>query len=56
MDNFSGNTNITGQLDALRSPALTFTAANTSLSLSFDVAHRAFNSSSLDTLKCLYIF
>jgi hypothetical protein len=51
MDNFSGNTNIAGQLDALQSPALTFTSANTSLNLSFDVAHRVYNTTQIDTLN-----
>jgi len=52
MDNYSSNSDITGQIDALRSPALTFTAANTSLNLTFDVSHRPYATSTyIDTLN-----
>lgn len=51
MDNYSSNSDITGQIDALRSPALTFTAANTSLSLNFDVSHRIYGAPLIDSLN-----
>ncbi len=50
MDNFSGNTNITGQRDILRSPALDFSSANNTLKLKFDVSHRRY-SSAIDSLN-----
>ncbi len=52
MDNYSSASDIHGQIDALRSPALTFTAANTSLSLTFDVSHRPYATTNyIDTLN-----
>lgn len=52
MDNYSGSTlDITGQLDALRSPALDFSAANSSLKVRFDVSHRIYNTSTSDSLN-----
>ena len=52
MDNYSSATDIHGQIDALRSPALTFTAANSSLNLTFDVSHRPYATTSyIDTLN-----
>ncbi len=51
MDNYSGATNIAGQLDALRSPALTFTAATSALNLSFDVSHRIYSATYIDSLN-----
>ena len=51
MDNYTSASNMTGQLDALRTPALTFTAANTSLSLTFDVSHRYYGGTYADTLN-----
>lgn len=50
MDNFAGNNDITGQKDALRSPALDFSAANSSLKLKFDVSHRRYGTS-IDSLN-----
>ncbi len=51
MDNFSGAVDVTGQKDALRTPALTFTAANTSLNLTFDVSHKMYSTPNADTLS-----
>ncbi len=51
MDNYTSASNITGQLDALRSPALTFTAANSSLGLTFDVAHKPYGGTYMDSLN-----
>lgn len=51
MDNYSGSTDITGQLDALRTPALSFATANSSLKVKFDVSHRYYGTSNLDTLN-----
>jgi PKD repeat protein len=51
MDNYSSTVTTVGQIDALRSPALTFTAANSSLNLSFDVSHRIYSASYSDTLN-----
>ncbi|MBS1636523.1 MAG: T9SS type A sorting domain-containing protein [Bacteroidetes bacterium] len=51
MDNFSGNTDITGQRDALRTPPLNFTGANSSLRVRFDVSHRVYNTSTNDSLN-----
>ncbi|MES2131488.1 MAG: T9SS type A sorting domain-containing protein, partial [Bacteroidota bacterium] len=50
MDNFSSATSIAGQLDALKSPALNFSTANSSLKVKFDVAHRKYGTS-IDTLN-----
>ncbi len=52
MDNYSSSSDISGQIDALRSPAISFTAANSSLSLNFDVSHRAYGTTTdIDTLN-----
>ena len=51
MDNYSSTVTTVGQLDALRTPALTFTAANSSLNLSFDVSHRIYSASYNDSLN-----
>jgi hypothetical protein len=51
MDNYSGSTNTTGQLDALRTPALSFASANTTTKLKFDVAHRIRSTSITDSLN-----
>ena len=50
MDNFSSSTSIVGQLDALKSPALNFSTANSSLKVKFDVAHRRYGTR-IDTLN-----
>ncbi len=51
MDNYSSASDISGQIDALRSPALTFTGANASLNLSFDVSHKNYSTTDIDTLN-----
>ncbi|MES2764037.1 MAG: T9SS type A sorting domain-containing protein [Bacteroidota bacterium] len=51
MDNFSSTTDITGQIDALRTPALNFTGANASLSVQFDVSHKVYGVPDIDTLN-----
>jgi hypothetical protein len=51
MDNFSGNTTITGQRDILRSPALDLSSANNTLKLKFDVSHRRYSTTSSDSLN-----
>ena len=51
MDNFSGNTTITGQRDILRSPALDFSTANNTLKLKFDVSHRRYSATTSDSLN-----
>lgn len=52
MDNYSGSTlDITGQLDALRSPALDFSTANSSLKVKFDVSHRIYDTATRDSLN-----
>ncbi len=51
MDNFSGSTSIVGQKDALRTPALNFSGANSSLKVKFDVAYRMYSTASADTLN-----
>jgi len=51
MDNYTGNIDITGQKDALRSPALSFTGANSSLNVTFDVSHKMYSTTDIDTLN-----
>ncbi len=51
MDNFSGNTDITGQINALRSPALSFVGANSSLNVRFDVSHKQYDNTTSDSLN-----
>lgn len=50
MDNYSGNTDITGQLDAMISPAVSLANANSTLKLKFDYAYARYNNSSADSL------
>ena len=54
MDNFAGAIDITGQLDALRTPALNLTGANSSLRLVFDRSHRRYSTVDIDSLN-IYI-
>jgi PKD repeat protein len=54
MDNYSSNTDISGQKEALRSPALSFSGANSSLNVTFDVAHKMYGTADIDSLN-LYI-
>lgn len=53
MDNYSSNSDIHGQIDALRTPAISFSAATSpSVSLSFDVSYRPYATSGyVDTLN-----
>ncbi len=51
MDNYTGNIDITGQKDALRTPALSFTGANSSLNVTFDVSHKMYSTVDIDTLN-----
>ncbi|MBP7407559.1 MAG: hypothetical protein KA941_02255 [Flavobacteriales bacterium] len=50
MDNYSGDMNITGQLDHLISPRLDLSTAPVGTSLDFSVAHRQYNTASVDRL------
>lgn len=52
MDNFSGEENITGQIDYLMTPEIDF-SANTSGTLQFSVAYAQYNSTSNDKLQVL---
>ena len=51
MDNYSSSLDISGQLDALRTPALSFAGAGSSLSLSFDVSHKNYSTTDIDSLN-----
>ena len=51
MDNYSGTIDITGQIDALRTPAITFVGANSSLNLKFDVSHKMYSTVDIDSLN-----
>ena len=56
MDNYSSNSDIHGQLDALKSPAISFSAATTSsVSLSFDVSYRRYATSGYDDTLNVYV-
>jgi PKD repeat protein len=54
MDNFAGGIDITGQKDALRTPALNLTGANSTLRLVFDRSHRRYSTVDIDSLN-IYI-
>jgi hypothetical protein len=54
MNNFAGGIDVTGQLEALRTPALDFSDANSSLRLLFDRSHRMYSSTDIDSLN-IYI-
>ena len=51
MDNFSSITDITGQINALKSPALSFVGASSSLNVRFDVSHKQFDATTSDSLN-----
>jgi PKD repeat protein len=51
MDNYTGTVSIVGQKDALRTPALSFTGANSSLNVTFDVSHKMYSATDIDTLN-----
>lgn len=51
MDNYSGSVDISGQKDALRTPPLSFSDANSTLKVKFDVSHRIYSTVDIDTLN-----
>ena len=51
MDNFSGSIDITGQIDALRTPALSLVGANSTLRIVFDRSHRIYSTVDIDSLN-----
>jgi PKD repeat protein len=51
MDNYTGTTDITGQKNALQSPALSFVGANSSLNVRFDVSHQQYDATTSDSLN-----
>jgi PKD repeat protein len=51
MDNFAGGIDITGQKDALRTPALNLTGANSTLRVVFDRSHRMYSTVDIDSLN-----
>lgn len=54
MDNFAGNIDIVGQKDALRTPALSLSSANSSVRVVFDRSHRSYSNTDIDSLN-IYI-
>ncbi|MCF8424413.1 MAG: T9SS type A sorting domain-containing protein [Bacteroidia bacterium] len=54
MNNFAGNIDITGQKDALRTPALNLSGSNSTLRVVFDRSHRIYSTADIDTLN-IYI-
>ena len=54
MDNFAGSIDITGQKDALRTPALNLNGANSTLRVVFDRSHRMYSTVDIDSLN-IYI-
>lgn len=54
MDNFFNSVDLTGQLDALRTPALSLVGANSSARVVFDRSHRMYGPSNIDSLN-IYI-
>jgi PKD repeat protein len=54
MNNFAGNIDITGQKDALRTPALNLSGSNSSLRVVFDRSHRMYSATDIDSLS-IYI-
>ena len=54
MDNFAGTINIAGQLDALRTPALSLVGANSTLRVVFDRSHKMYSTVDIDSLN-IYI-
>lgn len=51
MDNNSSATDISGQIDAIISPALDFSGTNSTLNLEFDVSHKNYGPSAIDSLN-----
>ncbi len=54
MDNFAGSIDIVGQKDALRTPAISLSGANSSVRVVFDRSHRMYSATDIDTLN-IYI-
>jgi hypothetical protein len=54
MDNFAGNIDIVGQKDALRTPAISLSGANSSVRVVFDRSHRRYSNTDIDSLN-IYI-
>ncbi|MES2567320.1 MAG: M43 family zinc metalloprotease [Bacteroidota bacterium] len=54
MNNYAGSIDITGQKDALRTPALNLSGANSTLRLVFDRSHRMYSTTDIDSLN-IYI-
>ncbi len=54
MDNFSSTVDMSGQIDALRTPALSFATANSTLKLKFDISHKMYSTTDIDSLN-IYI-
>lgn len=51
MDNYSGSINTTGQRDIMRTPAISFANANSTLKLKFDVSHARYSTTTSDSLN-----
>ncbi|MFH1320191.1 MAG: gliding motility-associated C-terminal domain-containing protein [Bacteroidota bacterium] len=54
MDNYSSGSSIAGQIDALESPAIDFSAVTTPIGLDFSVAYARYGASNYDQLKVYY--
>jgi PKD repeat protein len=54
MDNFFNSADLTGQLDALRTPALNLVGANSTTRVVFDRSHRIYGAPNIDSLN-IYI-
>ena len=54
MDNFAGTIDISGQKDALRTPALSLVGANSTLRVVFDRSHKMYSTADIDSLN-IYI-
>ena len=54
MDNFAGGIDISGQKDALRTPALNLVGANSTLRVVFDRSHKMYSTADIDSLN-IYI-
>ena len=51
LDNYSSTTNIAGQINALRTPALSFVGATSSLNVRFDVSHKQYDATTSDSMN-----
>ncbi|MES2514198.1 MAG: M43 family zinc metalloprotease [Bacteroidota bacterium] len=54
MNNFAGTIDITGQLDNLRTPALSLVGTNSTLRMVFDRSHKMYSTTDIDSLN-IYI-